>query len=189
MDERPPNPLDTVLSVFVYAPIGFLLDARELLPQLTTRGRQQVELLKVAAKFAVAKGKLDAEKKLRGSRQHAAPAAPSSTPPVADPPATSGDVTRSAAAAPSARKSSPARRAATRPKAPVAASARRVPPRRANGGQPPIASYDTLSAMQILPRLATLDRRNLDVVYDYERTHRGRRTILGRIEQLRAVTG
>lgn len=173
MDERPANPLDTLLSVFVYAPIGFLLDARQLVPQLTTRGRQQVELLKVAAKFAVAKGKLDAEHKLRSARRPVPPNAAAESP-----------------AAQASEPSPPARSRPTPAGRPAAKRAARPAAKGSNSpARPPIASYDTLSATQILPRLPALSRRDLAVVEHYERTHRGRRTILGRIEQLRAAEG
>jgi hypothetical protein len=48
----------------------------------------------------------------------------------------------------------------------------------------PIPGYDALSASQVVERLAGLVGSELDAVRSYEATHRNRRTILGKIEQL-----
>jgi hypothetical protein len=59
------------------------------------------------------------------------------------------------------------------------------------GGVPDAASlaipdYDSLAASQVVPRLAALSTDELDAVRSYESAHRGRRTILGRVDQLLA---
>lgn len=48
----------------------------------------------------------------------------------------------------------------------------------------PIPDYDELAASQVVERLEGLDLVELEAVADYERARRGRRTILGKIEQL-----
>lgn len=48
----------------------------------------------------------------------------------------------------------------------------------------PIPGYDALSASQVVERLTGLAPPELDAVQAYEATHRQRRTILGKIEQL-----
>ncbi|MFM8971847.1 MAG: hypothetical protein ACKOOG_04230, partial [Actinomycetota bacterium] len=48
----------------------------------------------------------------------------------------------------------------------------------------PIAAYDELSASQVVEHLDGLGAAELAAVRAYETVHRGRRTILGRIEQL-----
>jgi hypothetical protein len=50
----------------------------------------------------------------------------------------------------------------------------------------PIPGYDALSASQVVERLIGLAPDELDAVHAYEATHRQRRTILGKIEQLAA---
>ena len=148
------SPVGAMLDVFVFAPIGFALDARELLPKLAERGRNQVALLKVVGQFAVNKGRADADRILKTK--------PSATTVPPPPPA----ATRTP---PAAR----ARRAATG--ATTAAGAAQALP---------INNYDTLSASQIVPRLAGLRPDELARVRAYENAHRRRRTILGRIAQL-----
>jgi hypothetical protein len=48
----------------------------------------------------------------------------------------------------------------------------------------PIPGYDALSASQVVERLIGLAPDELDAVHQYEASHRQRRTILGKIEQL-----
>ena len=48
----------------------------------------------------------------------------------------------------------------------------------------PIRDYDELSASQVVERLEGLAPADLVAVREYEEQHRGRRTILGKIEQL-----
>lgn len=72
------SPVGAMLDVFVFAPIGFALDARELVPKLAERGRNQVALLKVVGQFAVNKGRADADRILKtkppaSTVPHAAP--------------------------------------------------------------------------------------------------------------------
>jgi hypothetical protein len=162
---------ESLLDVFVYAPIGFLLDARELLPQLASRGRSHIALLKVGAKFAVAKGRIDADNKLRAK----AAAAPVSARPTAQPATTAGSTTP------------PPQRRSVRAQSQSTPADRRLPsPAKVpTSDQLPIRSYDTLSASQIVPRLDALGARDLSLVERYETQHRRRRTILGRIDQLR----
>ena len=50
----------------------------------------------------------------------------------------------------------------------------------------PIDDYESLAASQVVARLAALDPRELDLVEAFERATRNRRTVLGRIAQLRA---
>jgi hypothetical protein len=50
----------------------------------------------------------------------------------------------------------------------------------------PIPGYDALSASQVVERLAGLSPDELDAVRSYERGHRNRRTILGKIDQISA---
>lgn len=76
-------------------------------------------------------------------------------------------------------------RSTGRPAAAPAARARG----RANGGGSgvlPLDGYDHLAARQVVDRLAGLDADELDAVERYELAHRRRRTVLGKIEQLRS---
>ncbi len=48
----------------------------------------------------------------------------------------------------------------------------------------PIPDYDALAATQVVDRLAGLEREELEAIRAYETSHRARKTILGKIEQL-----
>ena len=50
-----------------------------------------------------------------------------------------------------------------------------------------LSDYDHLSSAQIVSKLAGLDGSELDAIEAYERAGRHRRTILGKIEQLRTT--
>jgi hypothetical protein len=50
----------------------------------------------------------------------------------------------------------------------------------------PIPGYDALSASQVVERLTGLSPGELDAVRSYEGSHRNRRTILGKIDQISA---
>jgi len=44
--------VDQALDAFVYAPLGLLLEARDLIPKMADRGRGQVALVRLAGKVA-----------------------------------------------------------------------------------------------------------------------------------------
>jgi hypothetical protein len=48
----------------------------------------------------------------------------------------------------------------------------------------PIEGYDDLAARQVVDRLGTLDRDDLSRIERYERRHRNRSTVMGKIAQL-----
>jgi hypothetical protein len=52
-----------------------------------------------------------------------------------------------------------------------------------------IADYDGLSASQVVDRLEGLSTADLEAIRDYEASHRGRNTVLGKIAQLTRSTG
>ncbi len=50
----------------------------------------------------------------------------------------------------------------------------------------PFEDYESLPASYVVARLERLDPAELEMVRAFEEAHRGRRTVLGRIEQLLA---
>ena len=120
----------------------------------------------------------------RRSRARHADAAPT---PVAAPAAT-----RAADGAPGAAGARPASGAAdpgaqrTTPTSAPAPTPATTSERAPASAELPIPGYDALSASQVVERLAGLAAPELDAVRAYEATHRNRRTILGKIDQLSA---
>jgi hypothetical protein len=85
-------------------------------------------------------------------------------------PPANGGTAAPAAAAPSAPDASP-----SDPAVPAA-------------DQLPIDEYESLAASHVVARLANLDPAELRAVRRFEVDHRGRRTVLGRIDQLLAAS-
>jgi hypothetical protein len=172
MAER--GPLERLLDVAVYAPLGLVMTLDEVLPQLVERGHQQVSMARMFGQFAVQTGGKEARKRLeKVSAQVTELMAGAIAPPA--PPAPSPSTP-----APAARPA-----ATERP-------LQSVPDPVVDDGPVPDASglaipdYDLLSASQVVPRLAGLASDDLEAVRRYESAHRGRKTILARIAQLQA---
>ena len=192
-DDPQKSPLDTLLELGLYAPLGLALAARDSLPDLIARGRQQVTsqvaLAKMMGQYAVKEGEKDLRKRAEDVSQtlsslgilpepNPAPGAPVTRKPAAGtvptpPPETTAVTTDGPAstngAAPSSNGKAPATddAPAVRSRADLA-----------------IPGYDTLSASQVVQRLAGLSAEELEAVRDYESATRGRRTILSKVSQL-----
>jgi hypothetical protein len=163
---EPRSPLEQALDLMVFAPIGLAITVVEDLPELAHKGRVRVQqraaTAKIVGQFAVAEGR---------RRLQAQGAWPSPAPPIPPerPAAGSSGATGSTGEAPSAVAS---------------------PEDPAPGAPPPssdelgIPGYDSLSASQVVQRLASLSGPELDAVRAYETATRGRRTILARVSQL-----
>jgi len=167
-DEK--TPLDQALDLLLFAPIGLALTARDQLPELIEKGRGRVEsqmtMARFIGQFAVQQGKVEVEKRLR-------PYAEPRNPVVKAAPATNvSDV-----AAPA---STPAPMPAPGADAPATNG------RTAKAVDLAIHGYDSLSASQVVPRLAGLTADELEDVRSYESTNRARKTVLSKISQLQA---
>lgn len=58
--------VDQALDLLVYAPLGFALEAKDMIPKLAERGRGQVALARVAGKFAAQRGQSEARRVVDG---------------------------------------------------------------------------------------------------------------------------
>ena len=190
MSERR-SPVERAINLFVYAPVGLLALAREELPHIIEKGRQeltnQATVAKMMGEFAVAEGRKEAGKRLEqaseavgslraATERRGAPAAPPAASTTAASPPPAPAPAPAPPSAPAAAPSAPA--PAAPPPAPIA------PP--VDGLA--IPGYDALSASQVVQRLAGLSGPELEDVRAYEAATRGRKTILNRVEQLRAGT-
>lgn len=165
MGERK-SPIDRALDVFVYAPLGLVVSAREMLPALAEKGREAVTNARAMGEFALGMGQEEATKVVRNlfpdqrrsaaTSRHHDPAGPA--------PQTSNACLSFVAAAPMPRAFPPAPAAVTLA----------------------IPGYDALSASQVVPRLEGLNASELEAVRAYEESGRGRKTVLSRIAQLQA---
>jgi len=157
------TPIEQALDLFFYAPVGFLLNAQEVMDDLVEKGHQQVVAARMFGKFAVdaAPGQVALlQKRVEKLAGQFAPKPAT----AAERPSTNGH-------------SVPA----TQTSAPVAAPS---PAHGPGADLLAIPDYDSLSASQVVPRLAGLSTEELDEVKTYESAHRGRKTILNKIAQL-----
>jgi hypothetical protein len=209
------SPAERALDLFVYAPLGLLVSARDLLPELVERGRQQlspqVNSAHAIGKFAVKQGSKQAGKAFERARASAEVtlterleaagvdtgasngAAPTAEP-AHEPVPSSGPAPTAVRPEPTPVRAEPTPAAGPTPAAaeplPAPQRVRAVPSTPA--ATAPLASslaipaYDSLSASQVVPRLAGLSATELAAVRDYESAHRGRKTILNRVAQLQA---
>lgn len=189
------RPVDKALEWIVYAPVGATVVLRDVAPgfvtMFATRGRKEIEkgrtfaeekithyhrlgqlavafgpgVLKRRVELQVGQARATADQTLNRLRRREDDPAPAPSP--APSRASAGP------AAPGKSRPTP-----TKPAADEAGSARR------DGGDLAIPDYDGLSASQVVDRLAGLTVAQLSAIGEYEAAHRGRRTILGKIEQL-----
>lgn len=166
------DPLEQLLDVLVYAPLGIALEARELLPRLVEKGRRrlggQVKVARMVGELAVRQGQKRAENALERLRQQQAAGRPAGARP-ADTPGNGSESPARSRVVPERPSHPPARGGAE-----DGASGLAIP------------GYDTLSASQVLPRLEGLSAAELEAVRAYEEGTRARKTVLSRIDQLRS---
>jgi hypothetical protein len=159
------DPAEQLLDLLVYAPLGLLLEARDLVPKLAEKGRQrmggQVTVARMIGEMAVRQGQRRAEKLVQRLREQ--PASPGTD-------------------RPDGGAAEPAN--GHRPENPPSAAAGTAPPV-PDVDSLAIPGYDTLSASQVVPRLEGLSPQELDAVRAYEAATRARKTVLTRVDQLR----
>jgi len=201
--EEPTSPLERLVELFVYAPVGLALSAKEELPAIVDRGRRsltsQVALARFVGKLALTRGTREATRFIgQAAERVASTRLPFEQEPGAEPAPMHDTFVRSDAVDGDADVGGGAEQPGTGdPTRPppwwVTSSRNGDGPSAAVGGhdtpteaQLAIPGYDSLSAPQVVQRLAGLAAAELDAVRRYEDAHRGRRTILSRIAQLQA---
>jgi phage I-like protein len=159
--ERPP--IERLLDLALYAPIGMYTALKEELPAFTKQGRQVVENRVMLARFigqmAVQQGRREVDKRLAARR----------------PPASSAVVDTVA----HEDTTSPTRVAAT-----VASVA---PDEVPSADSLAISGYESLPAVNVVQRLATLTADEIEQIRRFEIANRGRRTILAKIDVLQGA--
>jgi hypothetical protein len=151
-----PHPLKALRDLCVYAPIGFLVEAPRLVPELIAVGRQQV---------AAARGLSQMAAQARQQRRGASA-------PGAGTPEPSGTADAGAAVG--------------EPEEVVVEVVHEQADHAGSDEGLAIPGYDQLAASQVVARLSGLGPVELDQVAAYEEAHRARRTILNKITQLRS---
>jgi len=169
------SPVDQALDLMLFGPLGLAITAREELPRMIEKGRSRVMLARMIGEHATRHGQRVVSRAVQHSARTlvdlgilpAAPQRPAGRPPVDD-----GEPGEAPAAG------------AVRTD-PVAATGS-AGHGRARTADLAIPGYDSLSASQVVQRLAGLAPAELEAVRTYEAAGRGRRTILNRIAQLQS---
>ncbi len=187
--EAGPDPVDQLLDILVYAPLGFVVDARRVVPELAEKGRAQAGTARMIGEFAVSWGNSKLQGALADAQDQAVDLLRRVG--VAGPerePATGAPVADTAAGQTVPTDEEPAASAAADDEAPAEAAwlEDRSQDDHAEAESLAIPDYDNLSASQVVPRLDGLTPDELEAVRRYERHHRHRKTILNRVAQLQA---
>ena len=174
------NPMRRALDFLVLAPVGVALTVAEELPALIVGGRQRFETdvrnARVVGQFVVTRAQRDVvgrvNRLLHGESTDPAPAP---APPPLPPPRRSHS--------PLSGRTGRSRRIAIAA-SPSPSASPTADPADAVVVDAALAGYDTLSASQVVRRLESLGPDELRAVFRHESSHRNRRTILNRAQQL-----
>jgi hypothetical protein len=173
--EPEPSPVRRALDIFVFAPVGVALTVAEDLPALIVKGRQRFESdvrnARIVGQFVVTHGQRDVvgrvSKLLHG-----------------EPPVPTAPVAERAPESPADAWPTPTPTPAPWPTSEAASPQPAADPADAITVDAALAGYDTLSASQVVRRLESLEPDVLRAVQRHESSHRNRRTILNRAQQL-----
>jgi len=165
-----PNPVDQLVELFVYAPIGLLYEYDEVMERLVKRGKSQVQLARVVGQLAVS------GRRAAGDANDLADVASTAlTRIVADlgslfgvPPSETGSP-----------ETGSSRAAEEPPPAPPAALPEPEGPQSL-----PIANYDDLKAKEVIPLLDSLSADQRAVIRSHEADGRARKTVLAKLDRL-----
>jgi hypothetical protein len=178
--EPPSSPLEAALDLLVYVPVGLAVTLTEEVPKLAAKGRERIggriAVARLVGQFAVGQGR----RMVADSMGNGAGAGHDGTRPTTRPAGPTSSTSASAPGAPATP--SPARPVTPSPVTPAPSGATPAPAVSTLA----IPGYDSLSASQVVQRLAGLSQEELDAVGHYEAAGRGRRTILARVTQLQA---
>ena len=185
-----PDPVERLLDVAVFAPLGLALSVGDWLTKLADRGRQQVESQLPAARLvgeiAIREGRRRAERAITPLRQQVEETIATVVRPLWGADGKAGAQNGSDGGGAARGDTDAPRRAAPGPGGATA-------PEGARGAGPgaaelPIPGYDTLAASQVVQRLEGLSVTELEAVRAHEQAGRGRKTVLTRVAQLLSGT-
>lgn len=179
--------MEQAADVVFYAPVGFALEVRRLVPELAERGRRQVTFNWMVGRYAVRRARARADEVVDLVSETAGGLLDLAGIDLGGAEAPEHDAAGSATS-----------ESEREPEAAAEPTVRLVPDSEPGASAPSpaepapdpddlaIPGYDTLSAFQVVPRLEGLGGDELEAVREYEHATRGRRTILSRIAQLQA---
>lgn len=173
-DDEETSPVDQLVDLFVYAPVGLLYEYDEIIPRLVRRGKSQVQLARVIGKMATSRGGTDSFNVLAeglatmvARRITEIGASIGLAPPSPD---DGGGTEATGTAGP-----------------PPPTLEAEIGDGADDEDRPlPIAGYDELTAREIVGLLDELDDDQLARIRVHEAANRGRKTVLGKLDRLGA---
>lgn len=173
--------IERLLDFAVYAPVGVFVALRDDLPKHIRQGRQalenRVQLARFIGQIAVQQGRKEIAKRLdEAARQRASASNPPPVDAVDVDAVDVADLTEHVEVDGTATGEPLIATATPAVPAPVVAPL--------DASDLPIAEYQSLAAIHVVQRLATLGPDELEQIRRFEVAHRGRRTILAKIAQL-----
>lgn len=190
------NPLDQLVELFVYAPVGLLYEYPEVIPKLVKRGRSQVQLARLLAQMAANQARAGGSGGRSGGLPpldtlaavlapglgEAAGAACNALARLAtDLGAAVGLAPQPPPAGAPANAAGPSGASAERSETPASAA---PSDEEAEAAPLPIAGYDDLTAREVIGLLEDLSPRQRQQIRAHEAANRGRKTILAKLDQL-----
>lgn len=175
-DERPP--IERVLDLALYAPVGAAIALREHLPKHIRQGRQamenRVQLARFIGQMAVQMGQRELAKRIEQQRSATADrgvADVESAPADSLVDTTDDEIAQDVAVDVTSAVDAPA-------DAPVDSA---DPP---SAEMLPISDYESLAAIHVVERLRSMSTEEIELIRRFELANRSRRTILAKIDQL-----
>lgn len=155
------RPLDQLVDLFVYAPVGLAYEYQDVLPKLIKRGKSQVQIARLLGTMAARQGQRTVNGRLEDAIDGAASGVAQGI----------TDLGARVGLAPEASGTGP-------DTGQVVLDA---------GERPlPIAGYDDLTAKQIISLLGDLDPGQRVRIASHEASHRGRKTVMAKLDALAA---
>ncbi len=190
------DPLEQLLDVALYAPLGLALAARERLPEFAERGRREIEARVPAARFVgqvvLDEGTKEFKKRLddlprRLKEVLTGLGVLGACSFVDDEPSEPG-ASREPGSSPEPGFSPEPDDDSDPTASPIPVVPVGDPEAEAETASLPIPGYDTLSASQVVQRLPGLSEAELEAISSYETARRARKIVLLKVAQLRAAS-
>jgi hypothetical protein len=175
--------VEQAADVAFYAPVGFALEVRRLVPELAERGRRQVTFNWMVGRYAVRRARARADEVVDLVSETAGGLLDLAGVNLSGP---AGDAAAEGDPGGVVAEDGPAVRLVPDPDPAAEETVDEPAEPSPDPEELAIPGYDSLSAFQVVPRLEGLGGDELEAVRQYEHATRGRRTILSRIAQLQA---
>lgn len=190
-DDDQRTPIDDLVDLLLYAPVGLLYEYEDVLPKLVKRGKSQVQLARVLGTMAVrgqgpvpANAVAEAVTSMLVNRITEIGASIGLAPPPGEDEHVTDAGPDRAGAADHGDSAGGSGAGESTDEGSTDVESQDVDVE-ADGRPLPIASYDSLTAREIIGLLDELDEGQLSRIRAHEEANRARKTVLGKLDRLR----